>query len=149
MRSTPRLAVLAGICLLVLGLGGCSKSQTARCTQCGMPIDATSRWLAGLTNASGETLEFDTPKCLFGYLRGEHGRGASLPWFTEYYSQTRRPGTSLRFVAGSDLVGPMGDDLVPVEGEEAARRFANDHGGAEVLTFEQVDEARLRSLDPP
>ncbi len=135
---------------LTLSLAACSQTPTrARCVQCGMLIDPTSRWTAGVTGASGEEKLFDSPKCLFRYMRGDDGRGASLPWFTEYYSQQRRPGTSLRFVVGSNLSGPMGADLVPVEGETGARRFAADHVGEQVLTYEQVDEARLRGLDTP
>ncbi|NOY90834.1 MAG: hypothetical protein GXP55_06440 [Deltaproteobacteria bacterium] len=135
---------------LTLWCAACSQTPTrARCVQCGMPIDPTSRWTAGVTGASGEEQLFDSPKCLFRYMRGDDGRGASLPWFTEYYSQERRPGTSLRFVLGSNLSGPMGADLVPVEGEQAARRFAADHVGEQVLTYEEVDEARLRTIDAP
>jgi len=139
-----------GLLLALLPLVvSCDKPQRERCTQCGMPIDETSRWNAGLTNAQGAAQRFDTPKCLFRFLASDDGRGASLPWFTEYYSQTHRPATSLRFVIGSDLIGPMGADLIPIEGDEAARRFGADHAGDDVLTFEQVDAARLQSLDPP
>ncbi len=44
---------------------------------------------------------------------------------------------------GSDVVGPMGDDLIPVA--EHAERFARDHGGR-VLAFDEVDAAVLDAL---
>jgi hypothetical protein len=135
---------------VALSVSACSKAaERPRCTQCGMPIDPTSRWTAGLTNSAGEEQLFDTPKCLFRFMQSDDGRGASLPWFTEYYSQRRRPATSLRFIANSNLTGPMGADLVPVEGDEAAGRFAADHLGSPPLTYEQVDGAALHALDPP
>ena len=149
--SFSRVATIhALLAMALLALAACSNTHARpRCTECGMPIDPTSRWTAGVTNAAGEEQLFDTPKCLFRFMHGDDGRGASLAWFTEYYSQQRRPGTSLRFVTGSNLMGPMGADLVPVEGAPAARRFAADHLGQESLTYEHVDEAHLRALDPP
>jgi hypothetical protein len=40
-----------------------------------------------------------------------------------------KPVDELQFVRGSDVVGPMGPDWVPVH-RETARRFARDHNGA-------------------
>ena len=65
---------------------------------------------------------------------------------TEYYTQAERPAEALLYVRGSDLMSPMGADLVPIEGREAAEGFARDHGG-EVLTRGQVTSAVLSALE--
>jgi hypothetical protein len=47
------------------------------------------------------------------------------------------PTDDVRFVTGSDVVGPMGPDLVPVAAESAAR-FARDHNGAPPKSARQI-----------
>ena len=47
--------------------------------------------------------------------RGERQAGrVGQARFREYYSQELKPAEELRFVRGSDVIGPMGPDLVPV-----------------------------------
>jgi copper chaperone NosL len=50
-------------------------------------------------------------------------------------------------VTGSDVYGPMGKELVPFEEEAGAREFMKDHKGKEVLPFERIDPALVKSLD--
>ena len=49
------------------------------------------------------------------------------------------------YVVGSDVLGPMGADLVPVSGPDAAKRFASEHGGR-VVEPKAVDRALIDSL---
>ncbi len=102
------------------------------------------RWRAGVTDGLGKEVAFDTPKCLFAFLQTDQGRRARAPWVTEYYSQRRASATELFYILGSDVSGPMGPDLVPVRTEDAARRFAREHTGREVLTFDAT-QARAAS----
>lgn len=114
-----------------------------RCSECGMYADAAPRWAASAKSTTGEALRFDAPRCLFA--RSLRARDVRELAFTEYYTQTSRPGSELAFVAGSDLVGPMGKDFVPVDPAHAAR-FASEHGGR-VLRFDAIDAAALAGLD--
>jgi nitrous oxide reductase accessory protein NosL len=50
-------------------------------------------------------------------------------WVTEYYGRTRRAFDQVVYVDGSDVLGPMGADLVPVAPRERAEEFVRDHGG--------------------
>lgn len=120
---------------LALLLTAACGEERERCAQCGMFVDLAPQWLA---ERRGETTErYDTPKCA---LRA----GSGSLWFREYYSQELVPMADLVFIAGSDVIGPMGDDVVPLAPEQAAR-FITDHGGRTV----EVDAPLLRSLDPP
>jgi nitrous oxide reductase accessory protein NosL len=40
------------------------------------------------------------------------------------------------FVTGSDVLGPMGKELVPILGREAAETFRRDHAGEKLLRFD-------------
>ena len=123
------------VCLVAATLiaGACRRGD--RCPTCGMTIDRASPWIAYVTIA-GEDRAFDTPSCAFTAWR-KAGPHATAARFREYYSQELKPAPELRFVRGSDVVGPMGPDLVPVDAD-TARRFARDHNGAPPLSAEEA-----------
>lgn len=109
-----------------------------------MYVDRNPRWIAGgLKN--GRPVVFDSPRCMLTTLR-DRRTVLTEPWVTEHYSQRRRPAGSVRYVQGSDVIGPMGPDLVPVE-PARAETFRRDHRAVRVLTFEQITPTVLRQLD--
>ena len=119
----------------------CTHADRPRCGFCGMYVDLAPTWRAGASDSAGKALEFDGPKCLLRWLRMPAARGAGAPWITEYYSQHKEPAASAFFVGGSDVRGPMGDDLVPVHDRPAAERFMREHHGARVVTYEEATHA--------
>lgn len=119
-----------GALLLVVG---CRRGQ--RCATCGMTIDPASAWVSYVI-IGGKEEAFDTPSCAFTAWR-KAGPRAGHGRFREYYSQELKPVEDLRFVKGSDVIGPMGPDLVPVAAD-TARRFARDHNGAPPQSVEEV-----------
>jgi hypothetical protein len=119
--------------------GGSREDGVVRCAQCGMRVDTAPAWLAG----HGEA-RFDGPKCLFRWAAAQ-GADAGSGFGTEYYDGERVELRGAFFGVDSDVLSPMGDDLVPLRTREVAERFARDHGGR-VVTFAEVDEALLASL---
>ncbi len=111
-----------------------------------MFADVAPAFSAGARARDGSTLAFDAPRCLFAWLAKDAGRGATEVWVTEHSSQSHVAADSVVYVVGSDVVGPMGHDLVPVR-REHAERFARDHGGR-VVERSAIDAAVLRGLDP-
>ena len=149
MRA-PALALAIALAITAAMLSACGSSEDAgpeRCDLCGMIVDESSGWRAGGTAADGSTLVFDAPKCLMRYAhtRGEVRGG----WVIEYYTQERRPARELFFVIGSDLESPMGRDLIPVDGREAAERFRTDHHGEAVLSYDAVSAQVVEGLFTP
>lgn len=147
MKTLARSLALAVALLAACGTDeGTAQSPTGRCDLCGMRVDPSSGWRSGGQGASGE-LRFDTPKCLFRY---HHQRGGVRDaWVIEYYTQERRPARELFYVLGSDVQGPMGRDLVPIAGRDAADRFSRDHHGTRVLSFDEVTAAVIDELFRP
>ncbi len=127
--------------LVALGLHACGDrgEEGARCAQCGMRVDTAPSWLAGHGDA-----RFDGPKCLFRFA-ASRGVDAGTGWATEYYDAERVMLRDAFFVVGSDVLSPMGDDLVPLRTRALAERFAAGHGGR-VVGFSAVDEVLLRDL---
>ena len=95
-----------------------------------MVLDPASRWHTEIKMADGMILGFDTPKCAFTVAR-TRGIEPSRMTFRGYYTQKPFPGDALSFAVGSDVLGPMGDDLVPVE-PELSDKFRKEHGAREL-----------------
>ena len=51
------------------------------------------------------------------------------------------------FVVGSDVYGPMGNELIPFASRESAEAFLRDHHGKKIVRFDEIDEALVKGLD--
>jgi nitrous oxide reductase accessory protein NosL len=120
--------------LVCIVLAGCR--HDARCAHCGMKLDPASPFVAEL-----DEKKFDTPRCaLTDWLSsGKHGALR----VQDYYDRVSRPASEVRFVTGSDVVGPMGAELVPVDAARVAK-FEKDHGGTRALALADIDERALQ-----
>lgn len=142
MRAAA-LGLVAFCALVALGCGP-RGGERARCAECGMYVDLSPRWQAGLTTAAGQEKLFDTPICLVKFLRTPEGAaGAREAWLTDYYTQRRIAAADARLVAGTDVVGPMGRELVPVGDDEAAERMMRDHHGRAVHRLSTLPASAL------
>ncbi len=66
---------------------------------------------------------------------------------TDYYSQKAIDARDSYFVIGSDVYGPMGDELIPFAELEDAKTFSMDHKGKKIVKFEDIIEAQVYKLD--
>jgi len=98
-----------------------------------MALDPASRWYAEV-EARGQTLGFDTPKCALKHLL-VHPPGQLF--VRSYYQQRRVEGAGVVFAAGSDILGPMGEDLIPVEPEHE-QKFRAEHGAKHLYKLDQL-----------
>jgi copper chaperone NosL len=132
-----------GAAALALSGVGCAKKS--RCPTCGMVLDPTNRFATELHGAGGVVTTFDTPKCAFTALR-QPGPFTSAELFARgYYTQTLLPAKALTFAQGSDVLGPMGLDFIPVEREHATR-FAQEHTAKTMLEADAITAAVVRDL---
>lgn len=134
---------LSAAAFVVLLACGDATADRERCAQCGMFVDIAPTWTTGATTASGDRIRFDTPRCLVAWAATPAGRSASGLWVTDYYRQQRIPAREARYVIGSDVIGPMGPDFVPLADDTMAARFRQDHHGTRTLDFADLDPSRL------
>ena len=66
---------------------------------------------------------------------------------TEYYGVTRIDARAAWYVIGSDTLGPMGHELVPLTTQAEADDFLKDHKGKRIVRFDDVTPALLENLD--
>ena len=110
------------------------KSDAKRCGHCGMKIDRDSAFAAEL-EIDGKREAFDTPRCALSEWKARGG----TPFVQDYYDRKLRDGHGLRFVIGSDVVGPMGPEIVPVTAARATK-LVTDHGGKDYALDELTPE---------
>ncbi len=102
-----------------------------------MVLDPRGRFHAELRGPGDAREGFDTPKCALTSLLSRSPDPARALWVTGYYGGALVPAADVLFAVGSDVLGPMGHDLVPVERARAAA-FGRDHGAKQLLPLEQI-----------
>jgi nitrous oxide reductase accessory protein NosL len=146
MRSRAgRRLVVAVMLALPLAASCKTKEEAPRCGFCGMKIDHESAWRAEVKRPDGKVDAFDTPRCAFGAVtKGDEPQG-SVVRVQEFYDRTWQDAATVRFAVGSDVVGPMGADLVPLLPAHADK-FSHDHAATKLVDGAKIDSALLGEL---
>ncbi|NOZ58339.1 MAG: nitrous oxide reductase accessory protein NosL [Euryarchaeota archaeon] len=126
-----------------------------KCPVCGMMPAKYPEWRAQVVLKSGERYHFDSPKDMFRFLLGLSVKNEPKHWVdasevaavfvTDYATKQYADARKAYYVKGSEVRGPMGEDLVPFARSEDAHAFASQHGG-EVLTYEEVTAEVVKGL---
>lgn len=156
MRFIARIALLLLVTSFVqaeeLPFPNPSKKDT--CPVCGMFVALYPQWTATVLYQDGHAHHFDGAKDLFKYLHdmpkwapGHRAEDIARIGVTEYYSVSRMDARQAWFVIGSDVLGPMGHELIPFGSEEDAKEFMKDHDGKRILRFDQVTPELPARLD--
>lgn len=124
------------------------------CPVCGMFVAKYPEWIATALYKSGHTHHFDGARDLFKYLLdlpkwapGHEAKNIASIGVTEYYGLTRIDAHEAFYVVGSDTLGPMGHELIPLETQEDAEEFVKDHQGKQIIRFKDVTMKLLINLD--
>ncbi|PLY14197.1 MAG: nitrous oxide reductase accessory protein NosL [Sedimenticola sp.] len=124
------------------------------CPVCGMFVAKYPEWIATVLYKDGHAHHFDGAKDMFKYLfdmprwaPGHDAEDIAAIGVTEYYGLSRIDAHEAFYVIGSDILGPMGHELVPLATREDAEEFLKDHAGRRILTFDQVDQNLPPELD--
>jgi nitrous oxide reductase accessory protein NosL len=66
---------------------------------------------------------------------------------TDYYTQKGLDGRKAFYVTGSDVIGPMGAELIPFGDRASAETFARDHSGRGIFPFNELTPEIVNGLD--
>jgi copper chaperone NosL len=123
-----------------------------RCPVCGMAVHVHPKNAAAIELQSGESFYFCGAGCMMkawlhpeiflGHPKQALKRAVAL----DYFDGTPLDALLARWVAGSDVVGPMGPALVPLAGEEDQATFIQRHGGARTFTLGELDDALWEAI---
>ena len=125
-----------------------------KCPVCGMFVYKYPDWLGKISFKDGKVYFFDGAKDLFKfyfnlkkYRPQKSIADVTAIYVTEYYNMKLIDARPAFFVIGSEVYGPMGRELIPLETEADARIFMGDHKGHKILRFEDIKPAVIRKLD--
>lgn len=153
---------LRGIVLSVLVIFGVQGAEIGpakptakdKCPVCGMFVSKYPDWLTQIVFTDGSVAFFDGTKDLFMYQfnlrkynRTQTSTNIAAIFVTDYYSLEPIDGKQAWYVAGSDVYGPMGRELIPFQKESEARVFLKDHQGKKLLRYHEITDAVVKELD--
>ncbi|SOB99436.1 nitrous oxide reductase accessory protein NosL [Rhodobacter sp. JA431] len=115
------------------------------CPVCGMFVARYPDWVATIQFADGEAVHFDGAKDFFKFLHdpGKYATGRTREQITgmgvsDYYEVALVDAREAVYAVGSDVLGPMGHEFVPLASDADATDFMADHKGQRLLRFDEV-----------
>lgn len=124
------------------------------CPVCGMLVAKYRNWICLAVYKDGHAHFFDGAKDMFKYLGdlpkyapGHKTSEIAGIWVTEFYGLTKIDARKALYVVGSDVLGPMGHEFVPLETRADAEDFLKEHKGKRIVSFEQASPALAVRLD--
>ena len=166
-RTAGRLSryflILLALCLLGLllssPLGAADykmpkPTAKEKCPVCGMFVAKYPDWLAAVRLRNGSHVYFDGAKDMFKYLHDMKKydparKPADIETIAvmDYYGLAWIDARKAWYVLGSDVYGPMGRELIPLEKEADAREFMKDHKGERIIRFSEATPEVIKTLD--
>lgn len=116
-----------------------------KCPTCGMRVAPYENWYTQIVYDSGVNDAFCGVKCLMAFYfepsryaaKGEREHIQGL-FAKDYYSQHWHDMKGMVYVLGSDVLGPMGKELIPFSNPAHAETFMQDHNGSRILRFDEI-----------
>jgi nitrous oxide reductase accessory protein NosL len=125
-----------------------------KCPVCGMFVSKYPDWTTAILFKDGSRVFFDGAKDLFKYLLDSKKYGPSKKaediravMVKDYYGLSWIDARRAWYVLGSDVFGPMGRELIPLEQEADAKEFMKDHQGIQIIRFAEVNREVVKTLD--
>ena len=124
--------------------------QDAKCPVCGMFVAKYPKWVAQIVFEDAHKHYFDGVKDMMKFYfnptkyHAHSDEKISQINVTDYYSLESIDGKKAFYVIGSNIYGPMGEELIPFKKEDEAKKFMTDHFGKKVLSFDEIKEEFLK-----
>ena len=124
--------------------------EDAKCPVCGMFVSKFPKWVAQIQLQDGHNHYFDGVKDMMKFYFNPtkyhaHSNEQILQMnVTDYYSLESTDAKKAYYVLGSNVYGPMGEELIPFKNEDEAKKFMTDHFGKKVVSFDQIKEEMIK-----
>ncbi len=121
--------------------------KSSRCPVCGMFTHKYPKWVATLQTKQ-HNYYFDGVKDMMKFYfdpkRYHHDREKITNILvSDYYSLQAINAQKAYFVIGSNIYGPMGEELIPFADKSQAEQFLEEHHGKAIYTFDKIEERML------
>ncbi len=120
--------------------------KDAKCPICAMFVHKYPKWIAMID--MDEKIYFDGVKDMMKYIFA-HKKDIDKEniYVTDYFKTTKIKAKDAFFVFGSNVYGPMGNELIPFKSQISAFAFKKDHFGMRVLAFYEIDQDVLDEIE--
>lgn len=125
--------------------------EEAKCPVCGMFVSKYPKW-ASLVEEGTTKHYFDGVKDMMKFYIFD----ADFPYnrtsirnitVTDFYTLDAIDAKQAFYVLGSDVYGPMGNELIPFLTQKAAQNFMADHKGKKIIRFHDITPGIVMKLD--
>ena len=125
--------------------------KEAKCPVCGMFVAKYPKW-AAMMQVGDKKFYFDGVKDMmkfyfydqtFQFKRSKINKVL----VQDFYNFKVLDARDAFYVAGSNVYGPMGKELIPFESLKEAKNFFKDHKGQKIVRFNQITLDLIKSLD--
>jgi len=132
-----------------------SAPHGAKCPVCGMFVYKYPKWAAMIevNDIHHHKLYFDGVKDMMkfyfnpkAYLDVHFTKKDMSLFVTDYYTLNKIKANKAYFVTGSNIYGPMGNELIPFSKKSQAKNFIKDHGG-KIIEFKDININLLKNLE--
>jgi len=127
-------------------------SSQDRCPVCARQVGKHKKFACAVQLMNGKTFYFCGTGCMIrSWMHPEIFLGAAKEELKrsvvqDYFSGEQVPGRSVYWVAGSDVIGPMGPALVPLKNEQHLDVFKKRHGAKAVFRLSEMTDERWQLL---
>ena len=118
--------------------------KDAKCPVCGMFVAKHPKWAAMIVDNHGHKRYFDGVKDMLKYLQNHSFKRA---YVSDYYSGQAIDATKAYYVLGSDVMGPMGKELIPFSNLDDAKSFMQAHRAKAILEWKDITKDVLKELE--
>ena len=146
--------LLTVVASLAADKGAVAAPAGAKCPVCGMFVAKFPDWTASTRFKDGTTSYYDGPKDMFShyfdttrYTPGKRQTDIVALAVKEYYSLAMIDAHAAFFVTGSDVYGPMGNELISFKTGKDANSFKLDHKGKRILRFNEITRQIIKTLN--
>jgi len=131
--------------------GTISVPTNTKCPVCGMFVHKHPKWSAKMVVSSKE-FYFDGVKDMMKYYIFD----VDFPYsrdsiesilVTNFYTLESIDAKSAYYVLGSNMYGPMGNELIPFTTQKEAKNFMLDHKGEKIVRFGDITPKMVMALD--
>lgn len=126
----------------------------AKCPVCGMFVHKYPKWTSQIVVQNTHSHFFDGVKDMMKfyfepslYHHSHTPRDFTHIFVSDYYTLEKIEAKEAFFVAGSNVYGPMGYELIPFKNEADAIEFSGSHNGKKVYPFHKITKEIVWSLD--
>ncbi len=127
-------------------------SNQDRCPVCAMKVSKHKKFACAVQLMNGTTFYFCGSGCMIrswmhpDIFLGVAKEALKRSVVQDYFTGEQVPGQSVYWVAGSDVIGPMGPALVPLKNEQDLDVFKQRHGAQAVFRLSEMTDEKWQQV---